>query len=90
MYKSNRSFNIPPLATSRAAFEFVETFCSNPPSPGQKAVQMPHHRSISGDQMAPPRYVYGLLPPFSDANFVALKCRPGAISMRFYSDLFPR
>ena len=27
-------------------------FCSNPhPSPGQNAVQTPHHRSISGDQM---------------------------------------
>ena len=32
-------------------FEFLENFCSNPPSPGQKAVQMPHQRSISGDQM---------------------------------------
>ena len=26
------------------AFEFLETFCSIPPSPGRKAVQMPHPR----------------------------------------------
>ena len=36
MYQSSRSFNIPPGATLRA-FEFLENFCSNPPSPGQKA-----------------------------------------------------
>ena len=31
------------------AFEFLKNICSNPrPSPGLKAVQMTHHRSISG------------------------------------------
>ena len=51
-YQSNRSFNIPPRATPRA-FEFLENFCSNSPSRGRKAVQIPHHRSIPGDQMPP-------------------------------------
>ena len=36
------------------AFEFLEKFCSNSPSRGRKAVQMPHHRSIPGDQMPIP------------------------------------
>ena len=30
----------PPPGSPRA-FEFLEKFCSNPPSPGRKAVQMP-------------------------------------------------
>ena len=42
----------PPLLPSRA-FEFLENFCANPPFLSQKAVQMPHRRSISGDQMPP-------------------------------------
>ena len=29
-------------------------FIQTPPSRGRKAVQMPHHRSIPGDQMPPP------------------------------------
>ena len=33
---------------------FWKSFVQIPPSRGQKAVQMPHHRSISGDQMPPP------------------------------------
>ena len=41
-----------PRATPRA-FEFLENFCSNSPSRGRKAVQIPHHRSIPGDQMSP-------------------------------------
>ena len=41
-----------PRATPRA-FEFFENFCSNSPSRGRKAVQMPHYRSIPGDQMPP-------------------------------------
>ena len=55
MYQSNRSLNIPlPQATPRA-FEFLENFFVQiPPSRGWKAVQMPHHRSIPGDQMPPP------------------------------------
>ena len=51
MYQSNRSLNIPP--GNPRAFEFLENFCSNYPSRGRKAVQMPHHRSIPGDQMPP-------------------------------------
>ena len=43
----------PSRATPRA-FEFLENFWKIPPSRGQKAVQMPHHRSIPGDQMLPP------------------------------------
>ena len=37
------------------AFEFLDIFLVQiPHSPGQKAVEMPHHRSISGNQMPPP------------------------------------
>ena len=37
------------------AFDFFEHYCSNsPPYPGQNAVQMPHTRVQSGDQMPPP------------------------------------
>ena len=43
----------PPRATPRA-FEFLENFWKIPHSRGQKAVQMPRHRSIAGDQMPPP------------------------------------
>ena len=43
----------PPRATPRA-FEFLENFCSNSPLPRLKSFQMPHHRSIPGDQMSPP------------------------------------
>ena len=53
MYQSNRSFNVPPPGNPRA-FEFLANFCSNSPSRGRKVVQMPHHRSIPGDQMPPP------------------------------------
>ena len=52
MYQSNRSLNIPP--SNPRAFEFLENFCSYPPSWGRKAVQMPHYRFIPGDQMPPP------------------------------------
>ena len=51
MYHSNQSLNISP--GNPLAFEFLENFCSNSPSGGQKAVQMPHHRSIPSDQMPP-------------------------------------
>ena len=33
---------------------FCKIFVQIPPSRGRKAVQMPHHRSIPGDQMPPP------------------------------------
>ena len=35
MYRSNRSFNMPPRATPRA-FDFFENYCSNCPLPGPK------------------------------------------------------
>lgn len=60
--------NIPPQA-----FEFPpqKFFCSNPGTTGQKAVQMPHHRSFLGNQMAPPS---GKLPDhcfnFSEASIM--------------------
>ena len=54
MYRSNRSFNIPPRTTPRA-FDFFENYCSNSPLPGPNNVQMPHTRVHSGDQMPPPR-----------------------------------
>ena len=54
MYQSNWSFNIPPLGATPRAFEFLENFWKISPSRGRKAVQMPHHRSIPGDQMPPP------------------------------------
>ena len=44
-------------STSRAtprAFEFLEKILFISPSPDRKAVQMPHHSSISGDQMPTP------------------------------------
>ena len=44
----------PPRATP-LVFDFFENFCSNSPYPGQNAVQMPHIRVHSGDQMPPPR-----------------------------------
>ena len=53
MYQSNRSFNITPPGNPRA-FVFCTIFVQIPPSRGRKAVQMPHHRSIPGDQMPPP------------------------------------
>ena len=41
MYQSNRSLNILP-----GHLNFWKIFVQIPPSRGQKAVQMPHHRSI--------------------------------------------
>ena len=54
MYRSNESFNMPPPGNPRA-FDFFENYCSNSPLPGLNAVQMPHTRVHSGDQMLPPR-----------------------------------
>ena len=54
MYQSNRSFNIPPPRATPGYLYFLQNFCSNSPLPRPKAVQMPHHRSIPGDQMPPP------------------------------------
>ena len=53
MYQSNRSLNIPP-GQPPGHLNFWNIFVQNPPSRGRKAVQMPHHRSIPGDQMPQP------------------------------------
>ena len=50
----NEASTSPPLRAIPRAFEFLKMFFSNPLSRGQKAVQTPQHRSISGDQMPPP------------------------------------
>ena len=44
----------PPSRQTPGHFNFWKIFAQIPPSRGQKAVQMPHHRSIPGDQMTPP------------------------------------
>ena len=54
MYQSNRSFNIPPPGQPPGICIFCKIFVQIPPSRGRNAVQMPHHRSIPGDQMPPP------------------------------------
>ena len=43
MYQSNRSFNIPP-GQPPGHLNFWKIFVQIPPSPGRKAVQMPHTR----------------------------------------------
>ena len=48
MYQSNRSFNIP-LDNPPGLYNFWKTGVKIPPSPGRKAVQIPHLRSILGD-----------------------------------------
>ena len=53
MCRLNQSFNLHPWATPRA-FEFFENYCSNSSLPEPNAVQMPHTRVHSGDQMPPP------------------------------------
>ena len=54
MYRSNRSFNIPP-GQPPGHLTFLKIIVQIPPYPGQNAVQMPHTRVHSGDQMPPPR-----------------------------------
>ena len=49
MYQSNWSFNIPPRATPRH-LNFCKIFVQIPPSPGWKAVQMPHPNVPSGEE----------------------------------------
>ena len=53
MYRSNRSFNIPP-GQPPGHLPFLKMIDQIPPNPGQNAVQMPHARVHSGDQMPPP------------------------------------
>ena len=48
MYRSNRSFNIGHLT-------FLKIIVQIPLYPGQNAIEMPHTRVQSGDQMLPPR-----------------------------------
>ena len=48
MYRSNRSFNIT-LDNPPGLYDFWKTSVKIPPSPGQKAVQIPDHRFILGD-----------------------------------------
>ena len=56
MYRSNRSFNMPPAPGQPPGhLTFLKCFVQIPPYPGQDAVQMPHTRVHSGDQMPPPR-----------------------------------
>ena len=52
MYRSNRSFNFPPTP---GHLTFLKIIVQIPPYLGQNAVQMPHTRVHSGDQMPPPR-----------------------------------
>ena len=54
MYQSNRSLNIPTPGQPPGHLNFWKIFVQIPHSRGRKAVQMPHHRSIPGDQTPPP------------------------------------
>ena len=54
MYRSNRSFNNPP-GQPPGHLTFSKIIVQIPSYPGQNAVQMPHTRVHSGDQMPPPR-----------------------------------
>ena len=52
MYQSNRTLNIPP-GQPPGHLNFLKIFIQIPSSRGRN-VQMPHYRSIPGDQMPPP------------------------------------
>ena len=51
MYRSNRSVKIPPPEQPPGDLTFLKIIVQIPPSPSQNAVQMPHIRIHSGDQM---------------------------------------
>ena len=55
MYRSNRSFNMPPPGNPPSIWLFWKLLFKFPHYPGQNAVQMPHTGVHSGDQMPPPR-----------------------------------
>ena len=55
MYRSNRSFNIPPPGKTPGHLTFLKIIVQIPPYTVQNAVQMPLTRVHSGDQMPPPR-----------------------------------
>ena len=54
MYRSNRSFNMPPPGNPPGHLTFLKIIVQIPHYPGQNAVQMPHTRVHSGDQMPRP------------------------------------
>ena len=54
MYRSNQSFSIPP-GQPPGHSTLLKITVQIPPCPGQNAVQMPHTRVRSGDQMPLPR-----------------------------------
>ena len=54
-YRSNRSFNMPPPGQPPGHLTFLKIIVQIPLYQGQNAVQMPHTRVHSGDQMPPPR-----------------------------------
>ena len=54
MYRSNRSFNIPP-GRPPGYLTFLKIIVLIPLYPGQNAVQMPQTNVHSGDQMPSPR-----------------------------------
>ena len=51
MYRSNRSVKIPPPEQPPGDLTFLKIIVQIPPSPSQNAVQMPHIRIPSSDQM---------------------------------------
>ena len=55
MYRSNRSFNIPPRGNPPGHLTFFKIIVQIPPYLSQNAPQMPHTRVYSDDQMPPPR-----------------------------------
>ena len=54
IYRSNQSFNISP-GQPPGHLTFLKIIVQIPPYLGQNAVQMPHTRVHSGDQIPPPR-----------------------------------
>ena len=69
MYRSNRSFNMPPPPPGQPPghLPYLKFFVQIPPYPGQDAVQMPHTRVHSGDQM----------PPVTPGHFTGTKMTEG-------------
>ena len=55
MYRSNRSVKIAPPRATPGDLTFLKIIVQIPPSLSENAVQMPHIRIPSGDQMPLPR-----------------------------------
>ena len=73
---------------SNRAFDFFENYCSN--FQNQNAVQMPHSKVHSGDQIPPSQ---GHLKPFHIIHYVGALTAESADSLQlrqssFYSNLF--